>query len=88
MMNEKTVKDELLKEIFLSLFDENLNGWELNFLEDIRDKISNKEKILLSDNQLKSLEDIFFKTGVYAEDIVNLSYDEINDIDDFYKESG
>ena len=88
MMNEKTVKDELLKKIFLSLFDENLNGWELNFLEDIRDKISNKEKILLSDNQLKSLEDIFFKTGVYAEDIVNLSYDEIKDIDDFYKESG
>ena len=78
-MNKKAEKEELLKKIFLSLFDENINGWEMGFLDDVREKLefSERDKVFLSEKQLNRLENIFYKTNIYREDLINLPYGDI-----------
>ena len=78
-MNKKAEKEELLKKIFLSLFDENINGWEMGFLDDVREKLefSERDKVFLSEKQLNRLENIFYKKNIYREDLINLPYGDI-----------
>lgn len=68
-------KENMIKRIVLSLMDSSLNGWEMTFLQNIKNiiKFSGDDPVLISPKRYYRLEQVFEKTNIYTEDIINLS---------------
>ncbi len=68
-------KENMIKRIVLSLMDSSLNGWEMTFLQNIKNiiKFSGDDPVLISPKRYYRLEQVFEKTNIYTEDIMNLS---------------
>ena len=69
----------MIKRIVLSLMDSSLSGWEMSFLQNIKNiiKFSGDDPVLISPKRYYRLEQVFEKTNIYTEDIMNLSLNEM-----------
>lgn len=62
--------ENLIKRISLALFSDELNGWEMSFLQSIQSKLLKDLQgvAVISEKQYHRLEQVFEKTGTYSDD--------------------